>query len=83
MTIYQTLLGDDFARLHPMLQQRYALPIDESFFAKGVMHQIKSGAKWMCPFYTLAAKTRFLFPESGRISPLLFRIHAEPCQVGN
>ena len=29
------------------------------------MHQIKSGAKWMCPFYTLVAKTRFLFRESG------------------
>ena len=34
MTIYQTLLGDDFARLHPMLQQRYALPIDESFLLR-------------------------------------------------
>ncbi|MBX8946619.1 DUF4166 domain-containing protein [Lysinibacillus sp. K60] len=69
MTIYQTILGDDFARLHPMLQQRYALPIDEPFFAQGVMHQIKSGAKWMRPFYTLAAKTRFLFPESGEDIP--------------
>lgn len=83
MTIYQTLLGDDFARLHPMLQQRYALPVDEPFFAQGVMHQIKSGATWMRPFYTLAAKMRFLFPESGRMSPLLFQIHAESCQVVN
>ena len=34
MTIYQTLLGDDFARLHPMLQQRYALPVDEPFLLR-------------------------------------------------
>lgn len=69
MTIYQTLLGDDFARLHPMLQQRYALQVNEPFFAQGVMYQIKSGAKWLRPFYTVAANTRFLFPESGEQIP--------------
>ncbi|MGN4127938.1 DUF4166 domain-containing protein [Lysinibacillus sphaericus] len=73
MTIYQTLLGDDFKRLHPMLQQRYTLPIDRPFFATGVMHKIESGAKWMRPFYTLATRTRFLFPESGEDIPFSIR----------
>ena len=31
MTIYQTLLGEDFTRLHPMLQKRYMLPVDQPF----------------------------------------------------
>lgn len=63
MTIYQSLLGKDFTRLHPMLQQRYALPIDQPFYAVGVMHKMESGAKWLNPFYMVAAKTRFLFPD--------------------
>lgn len=73
MTIYQTLLGEDFVRLHPMLQQRYALPIDRPFFATGVMQKIESGASWMRPFYTIAARTNFLFPESGEHVPFSIR----------
>ncbi len=69
MTIYQTLLGEDYKRLHPKLQQRYALPLNQTFSAKGVMHSIQSGAKWMRPFYIVAAKFKFLFPESGKDVP--------------
>lgn len=73
MTIYKTLLGEDFNRLHPELQQRYALPVDEPFFATGVMQKIESGATWMRPFYTVAARTKFLFPESGEDVPFSIR----------
>lgn len=69
MTIYQSLLGEDFNRLHPMLQQRYALPIDAPFFASGIMQKIESGAAWLRPFYAVAARTKFLFPESGENVP--------------
>ncbi|MFJ7737389.1 DUF4166 domain-containing protein [Lysinibacillus sp. NPDC097287] len=73
MTIYQTLLGEDFKRLHPMLQQRYALPIEKPFYATGVMQKIESGATWLRPFYTVAARTNFLFPESGENVPFTIR----------
>lgn len=73
MTIYQTLLGEDFKRLHPELQQRYTLPVDEPFFATGVMKKIESGAAWMRPFYIVAARTKFLFPESGENIPFSIR----------
>ena len=73
MTIYQSLLGENFNRLHPMLQQRYALPIDQPFSATGVMKKIESGATWMRPFYTVAARTNFLFPESGENVPFSIR----------
>ena len=43
MTIYPTLLGEQFEKLHPKLQQRYALPINQPFSAYGVMHTIKTG----------------------------------------
>ena len=69
MTIYPTLLGEQFEKLHPKLQQRYALPINQPFSAHGVMHTIKTGTKLLRPFYYLASKSRFLFPESGQHIP--------------
>lgn len=82
MTIYQTLLGDDFYKLHPKLQQRYALPLDQIFYATGVMHQIESGAKWIRPFYMVAAKFKFLFPESGNNIPFTIRNTCHQLQNG-
>ena len=69
MTIYPTLLGEQFEKLHPKLQQRYALPINKPFCAYGVMYTIKTGTKLLRPFYYLASKSRFLFPESGQHIP--------------
>lgn len=65
MSIYPTLLGEKFSRLHPKLQERYMLPLDNSFQAIGTMQEIKSGMKLLLPFYKLVAKTNFLFSESG------------------
>jgi len=69
LTIYSALLGENFQKLHPKLQDRYALPLNQPFHAKGVMHQIQNGNKLLYPFYHLAAKTNFLFPESGENIP--------------
>ena len=73
MTIYSIVLGEDFYRLHPMLQKRYALPMDESFYATGVMQQVIVGTKLLTPFYNLASKVDFLFPESGKDIPFSIR----------
>lgn len=69
MTIYSTLLGEQFQQLHPKLQHRYALPLDKAFYAQGTMHQIQTGSKWLTPFYQFASKLNFLFPESGENIP--------------
>lgn len=65
MTIYSTLLGKTFHKLHPKLQHRYALPLDRAFYAEGMMSEIQNGSKLLAPFYRLASKLNFLFPESG------------------
>lgn len=69
MTIYQTLLGEQFAKLHPRLQERYSIPMGRPFHAEGVMQTVASGTKLLQPFYHLTAKSRFLFPESGQTIP--------------
>ncbi len=67
--IYDSLLGEDFQRLHPMLQERYRLPLNEEFFAIGKMQIIRSGPTLLKPMYKLFTKNQFLFPESGEMIP--------------
>ncbi|MBN3553960.1 DUF4166 domain-containing protein [Fictibacillus nanhaiensis] len=73
MTIYQNLLGEDFKRLHPQLQSRYALPKNKPFCASGKMTLVQSGTGWLYPFLKLATKRKFLFPESGNNIPFTIR----------
>lgn len=67
--IYETLLADDFQRLHPKLQQRYRLPLHEPFYAEGTMHMVRSGPPLLRPLYALFTKNHFLFPEAGEMIP--------------
>lgn len=69
MSVYKQLLGDDFNRLHPMLQHRYHTAPGEVFQAKGVMTTIKHGSPLLMPFYYAAPLMDFLFPEQGSNIP--------------
>lgn len=69
MTIYSTLLGEKFQKLHPKLQHRYTLPLDRAFYAEGMMSEIQNGSRLLAPFYRFASKLNFLFPESGENIP--------------
>lgn len=71
--IYETLLANDFNRLHPKLQERYRLSIGEPFYAQGTMQVILSGPRILRPMYTLFTKTNFLFPESGQKIPFTIK----------
>ncbi|MBD8071460.1 DUF4166 domain-containing protein [Bacillus sp. PS06] len=73
MTIYQELLGEGFYRLHPKLQERYTLPIGESFLGEGTMTQIESGPALLMPLFKLATRWKFLFPESGADIPFTIK----------
>lgn len=78
--IYETLLAEDFERLHPKLQERYRLPLQEPFYAKGTMHVIRSGPPLLRPMYLLFTKNRFLFPEDGEMIPFTI---SNTCQINN
>ncbi|MFF5997096.1 DUF4166 domain-containing protein [Lysinibacillus sp. KU-BSD001] len=78
--IYETLLADDFQRLHPKLQERYRLPLQEPFYAEGTMHVIRSGPSILRPMYGLFTKNRFLFPEDGEMIPFTI---ANTCHMNN
>ncbi|TCN25166.1 DUF4166 domain-containing protein [Mesobacillus foraminis] len=65
MSIYRELLGEDFQRLHPKLQQRYTFPEGKPFLGSGTMTRIENGGFWLKPFLAFATRWKFLFPEVG------------------
>lgn len=67
--IFETLLGADFERLHPKLQQRYQLSLHEAFQATGTMQVMLSGPKVLLPMYHLFSRANFLFLESWKMIP--------------
>lgn len=69
MSIYKQVLGEDFIRLHPMLQKRYDLTESSVFKATGTMKEIKGGPKWLYPLFRLGVYWKLLFPERGRDIP--------------
>ncbi|SHF91663.1 DUF4166 domain-containing protein [Ornithinibacillus halophilus] len=69
MTIYKQMLGNDYYKLHPMLQKRYLIDEGSSFHGKGIMTEIRNGPKWLKPFFKIAARRKFLFPEEGTNIP--------------
>jgi hypothetical protein len=69
MAIFEKVMGDDFSRLHPMLQKRYDLPEGAVFKAAGIMHEIKGGPKWLYPLFRIGTKWKLLFPERGKSIP--------------
>ena len=69
VTIYRKVLGEDFERLHPMLQKRYDLTESSVFEATGTMKEIKGGPKWLYPLFTLGVNWKLLFPERGKNIP--------------
>lgn len=71
--IYERLLGDAFHQLHPKLQHRYALPLNEPFYAEGVMHKIEQGIPLFQPFFHVTAHIEFLFPEAGDNIPFTLK----------
>lgn len=71
--IYERLLGTQFKKLHPNLQHRYRLPLNEPFYAEGVMHKIEQGIILFKPFFHVTKQMQFLFPEAGDNIPFTLK----------
>ncbi|MFD2043881.1 DUF4166 domain-containing protein [Ornithinibacillus salinisoli] len=76
MSIYRQVLGENYNKLHPMLQRRYAFENATPFMAKGVMKNVYSGPRWLYPLFILGTKWDVLFPEYGQNIP--FQIKNTP-----
>ena len=74
-SIYQIVLGKEFEKLHPRIQERFALTSDSGFgyVGKGVMERLWHGPFWTYPFLCIGSFRRIMFPESGTNVPFTIR----------
>lgn len=63
------MLGNEFYRLHPMLQKRYSIGAGSCFKGSGIMKKIQGGPKWLYPLFVMGSRWKLLFPEYGRNIP--------------
>ncbi|MFF7972295.1 DUF4166 domain-containing protein [Streptomyces sp. NPDC007905] len=72
-SMFRTVMGDDFDRLHPQLRRRFSVGLasGETCTGRGVMHRIWHGPAFVKPFLALGATRNVLVPRSGRDIPFV------------
>lgn len=77
-SVFAQALGDDFGRLHPMMQKRFGVGLEAGYAAvgTGVMTSIRRGPWWTVPFLWIGRLRNILVPDVGRNVP--FRIENYP-----
>lgn len=77
-SIYQTVLGADFAKLHPQIQKRFGFGSADGVAAigRGVMERVWHGRFYTLPFLHLGTWRRIMFPEYGRNIPFTIENYA-------
>lgn len=77
-SIFEDALGDDFERLHPMLQRRFGVGLDAGYASvgRGTMQRIRRGPWWTVPFLQVGRMRNILVPDIGTDVP--FVIHNYP-----
>lgn len=72
-SIFETALGADFQRLHPMLQRRFRVGLEsgEACIGRGVMDHIRRGPWWTVPFLQIGRLRNILIPDTGAAVPFV------------
>ena len=70
-SIFEHALGDDFSRLHPMMQKRFGVGLDAGYacVGTGVMTRIRRGPWWVVPFLHIGELRNILIPDVGNDVP--------------
>jgi len=66
-SIFARAMGSDFHRLHPMMQRRFGVGLDdgEACVGRGVMSEIRRGPWWTVPFLQFGKLRNILVPAVG------------------
>lgn len=76
--VFPRALGDDFLRLHPMMQRRFGVSIDAGYacIGRGVMTSVRRGPWWTVPFLQIGRLRNILIPDIGHEVPFTIENHA-------
>ncbi|GAA1854386.1 DUF4166 domain-containing protein [Microlunatus capsulatus] len=74
-SIFREAMGEDFDRLHPMLQRRFGMGLAAGYgcVGTGVMTSIRRGPWWTLPFLHLGRVRNILIPDVGTDVPFTIR----------
>jgi hypothetical protein len=77
-SIYQRALGNDFDRLHPLIQRRFGFSSSDGVAAigQGVIDRLWHGLPYTLPFLYVGSWRRIMFPEFGRNVPFTIENYA-------
>ena len=77
-SIYQQVMGSDFARLHPKIQERFGFSSADNVAAigRGVMDEVWHGRRYTLPFLYVGTWRSIMFPERGRDVPFTIENYA-------
>ena len=77
-SLYQQVLGADFCRLHPKIQQRFGFSSQDEIAAigTGTMDRIWHGKPYTLPFLSMGTWRRIMFPEQGEAVPFTIQNYA-------
>ncbi|MER6225492.1 DUF4166 domain-containing protein [Streptomyces sp900105755] len=77
-SMFRTVMGPDFDRLHPELRRRFSVGLEsgEACTGHGVMERIWQGKAFVKPFLALGATRNILVPKAARNVP--FKIENVP-----
>ncbi|MGY4981491.1 DUF4166 domain-containing protein [Streptomyces sp. 900105755] len=77
-SMFRTVMGPDFDRLHPELRRRFSVGLEsgEACTGHGVMERIWHGKAFVKPFLALGATRNILVPKAARNVP--FKIENVP-----
>ncbi|WP_232699132.1 DUF4166 domain-containing protein [Brevibacillus daliensis] len=77
-SIYQRLLGADFEKLHPKIQERFGFSsIDKrASIGRGIMEKVWYGKAFTLPFLYIGTWRNIMFPEQGQNVPFTIENYA-------
>jgi hypothetical protein len=70
-SIFERALGEEFARLSPMMKKRFGVGLDAGYacVGTGVMSSIRRGPWWVVPFLQIGKLRNILIPDVGQNVP--------------
>ena len=70
-SIFESALGEEFARLSPMMQKRFGVGLDSGYacVGTGTMSRVRRGPWWVVPFLHIGKLRNILIPDVGENIP--------------
>lgn len=70
-SVFARAMGEDFTRLHPMLQRRFGVGLESGYacVGRGTMTRVRRGPWWTIPVLHIGRVRNILVPETGRDVP--------------